>query len=579
MITLILLSALALVNGQVKFEAFDCTNPQEIRMLAHENCEIHSGHTEVKNFVIVQNNPRKNVTGFTCERKQTALVDYCGHYSSTKATGQSTIRIPMVVTESECRNMVTRGEYSADGVTHNVKMNSINHLSWFTHGSVKMDGDNIQCTGEPLRLHNGQVNKNMIRQVIQEITIQQIQLIIENDEVLLQSGEVVGKAKKGVGTVDTKTVIWTSPEPNECKKSVITTMKLTTKDGISYINKDHMIKIDKKSRVYNPQCKITYFETNDENLYLMEENEASKLEMYNKASVLVSSHIQTQLDFLGSRVSTVIKDAYSVSTDPQCHEINWAPLHKTLKLSANKFTRNLGDVSVVFTCSALTVELDSNNTQCYIHPPVLTGESSRRYIDPETRIILTDSVSTSCKRDTSPIIKATNGKFYAISPHAIEIVPDKTSRNADKKGEKTHGLYPLEVVNSWLSNAYLSHIHKSLSINYAWGRIDTEVNTMVNQLTDTYDRIKNMDIKSTLLGIDLDHVGAQCGIASATILAVLIMYWTIELVLKLIMVHDKTKTYKQSLIEAGFGHLTVLAERHKVKEREEDDKQYASLKL
>ena len=579
MYAVLLFGAFALIECQTKFEAYDCRKPQDIRMMAHENCHVHSGHLEVKDYVIIQNNRRKNTTGYTCEITETVLVDYCGHYSSTKATGQSTIHVPKMVSEEECRNMAMKGVHTVDGVAHSVRMNSMNHISWFSHGSVKFDGDNIECQGQSIRLHNGQINKNMIRQVIQEVKIQKVQIIVDNNQALLQSGEVIGNAYNGYGTVDAKSVIWTAPQANECQKSIITTLKLTSRDGTSYINKDHMIKIDKKNRAYNPQCKISYWETNDKNLHIMDVKDADKLQMFDKSSVLVSSHIQTQLDFLGSRVASVIKDAYSVAMDPQCHEINLAPLHKTLKLSANKYTRNLGDISVVFTCKPLTVELDTNHTQCFVHPPILMGNNEAKYIDPETRIIIDNSIPTACSRDSSPILKATNGQFYAISPKPIEITPDQNKLNDNANQQKTHGLYPQEVVEDWLANAYLPHITRSYSLTYEWGKMDKSFNSMVGHLTETYDNLKNFNVKDVLLGLNFDHIGAQCGVASLCILIALLGYWTVELALKLILVHDKTKSYKQTFVEAGFGHLRVLSQWHKKNVDKDMNKDYDDINL
>ena len=62
----------------------------------------------------------------------------------------------------ECRKMATKGTLTIENNDVKTPLNEITHSSFFTHGSVKYTGDNIECTGESLRLSNGQVNQNMI---------------------------------------------------------------------------------------------------------------------------------------------------------------------------------------------------------------------------------------------------------------------------------------------------------------------------------------------------------------------------------------------------------------------------------
>ena len=133
------------VKGQIKIEAFSCDKPSEVRMLAHENCAVHSGHSQAEEFTIIQSNPRRNITGYKCEIMESTIINYCGHYSSTKATGESRYHVAKKVSNEKCREMASKGTYEAGGVIHTVRMNAMNHIAWFTHGSVQFSGTNIAC--------------------------------------------------------------------------------------------------------------------------------------------------------------------------------------------------------------------------------------------------------------------------------------------------------------------------------------------------------------------------------------------------------------------------------------------------
>ena len=70
------------------------------------------------------------------------------------------------------------------------------------------------------------------------------------------------------------------------------------------------------------------------------------------------------------------------------------------------------------------------------------------------------------------------------------------------------------------------------------------------------------EVKTQILGLSWDHIGAQCGFISLAIIVPLVLYWTVELSIKIVKVHKEGKPYRQTLMEAGFGHVTLLAERH-----------------
>ena len=89
----ILIMMMNLACGQ-EFTAFDCDNATEAKFFRHSDCNRH--HEKVKEYYLVQDEARWNVTGYKCEVHHTYVTGYCGHYSATKMTG-STVKIRKIV--------------------------------------------------------------------------------------------------------------------------------------------------------------------------------------------------------------------------------------------------------------------------------------------------------------------------------------------------------------------------------------------------------------------------------------------------------------------------------------------------
>ena len=393
----------------------------------------------------------------------------------------------------------------------------------------------------------------MIRQVRVEAKIQEVRVIIDKGEAMLSTGEVLGKARMGSGSADLKTVVWDQPSDTDCDIAIITQLELKTADNKNYYNNEHMVAFTQTEKAYSQTCHVTYWNTNIEGLFLLD-TRSPNLARMNMDSINIYAHWQSQIDFLGSKISSPAKSAYTAATDPECLRLQIAPLHQTLQLPSHRFTRNLGDASVLFKCTPCTVKL-ANTTEeddCYVQPPVVDKKGKRWYIDPSTRILLQAGAVTSCEDSSAPVLKAIKGQFYAISPTPREVFPTQSTGPKVEMGDGLeHGLYPQRVIEAWLSAAYIQHIHRSLTVGYSSNNgAQTPVYTMIGHLTDTYRKLKDGDMASILLGINWDKIGARCGLVATMALIVYLLYKMIVLIVRFVVAYDKKKTYRQIFKEA-----------------------------
>ena len=93
----------------------------------------------------------------------------------------------------------------------------MNSIKYYTHGGVTYTGTNIHCTGESLRLENGKINSNMIRQEHIIIAIRKYQLIEVEGTVIDPITQVKlaqtqsGNARSGTKTLNILLVSYVRP--------------------------------------------------------------------------------------------------------------------------------------------------------------------------------------------------------------------------------------------------------------------------------------------------------------------------------------------------------------------------------
>ena len=569
----LLLFVLAFSYGE-ELAAYDCSAPTSSRFLAHHHCLKEDAHHSHEKYTVAQFNTRKNVTGVRCAIRMTAQVGYCGHYSATKLTDQSAYNVPVEVSIDDCSKMATSLTYQSGGVLHTLRMNQLNRVKFFTHGSISYDGSNIHCNGQPMRLANGKVNQHMLRVVHLQIKLQQVGLKVDDNAVYTAEGHYLGPATQLGGRDDLETVVWPSSASVGCNIGAIGAMTFTTSNGNILTNAEHMVQIVKKRNVYHEGCRVSYFETSAPGILLLKKGMMGKVNKANSMSTRVASHFQSQIDFLGAQLLKQMRDSYQLRYDPECRLMGASQLHRTVALPSHRFYRNLGDVSVIFSCKDVKVKPRiTDERRCYVQPPVSSPDGTPMFLDPETRILLHTGTEVRCSSATAPILKTVTGGFVAFTPDEKIIKPDAADNSdAEDKldSEVDHGLYSAEVVEDWLSSAYLEHIHQTLTVGGGEGGL-VPIPTMVNGIRSTYqEMLTTAKANIGFLGLDWNWLGNKCALVLMILLVVYSLYWVLELTLKFLMVLETEKRIMHALFRTCFSGLFLMAEETARKLRPEN---------
>ena len=124
-----------------------------------------------------------------------------------------------------------------------------------------------------------------------------------------------------------------------------------------------------------------------------------------------------------------------------CEKIAEMPLHETMRLGGSRFVRNMGDVSVTFTCRAVIVEAANKSDSCYKQVRVVEGEEIY-YLDPATRILLQKGSQTVCSVANVPAVQDTKGRLVVFDPEIRVVNPTSLQNLVKHKGVvEAKGLY------------------------------------------------------------------------------------------------------------------------------------------
>ena len=556
------------VKGQ-EFEGYDCRQPSDAKFFSHDNCYLHNTNIRTEDYFVVQRNGRRNLTSHRCEMHVTSEVGYCGHYSATKVTDESSYHVPTRILSEVCRKAATEGVLNWGGHEHQVAQNRINMISYFTHGSLDWSTTNVHCTGESLRRKDGSVTANMVKQLKIQFKIQTIQVMSINGNMSTLSGKQLGPYTRGYGYDGMATVVWDSPE-DQCELGVVGKMPLTTTDDRVYYNHDHLVQLTRGITSYDANCGQAYVETDLDGILLIKAVRGIRMGKMNPHSVQFNAQLQTQINYLSTEVSQRFGRQYKKRTDPDCRDIMESPLHQTTKLGSESFLRNLGDVSVKFQCSPIKVQALNTTDKCYKAIPAVDGYGKLWFLEPESKILLEKSSETFCSIANVPIVRAIDGNYYAFDPEPrqVMIAPPNDEIPAAEGGQK--GIYAADTINSWLNNAYLMSYAEHLAVSHTVkGENGETIYDASDAIQQTWDLAKKVDLKGWLVNMNWDRIGGRCSIAVVSSAAAYLVYGMVMFISRTCIIYGGGDyNVKVSALKAAFSQLYLLNEYIKRKKNE-----------
>ena len=420
-----------------------------------------------------------------------------------------------------------------------------------------------------MRLKSGQVNKNMLREVSLQVLVEEVSLNVDSGEVMMQDGHWLGYEIEGAGQEGAGRVVWEAGSGQKCKKAVLAKMKLTSKDGADHYNHEHLVQLRKKTRGFDTDCGLSYYNTDMTGIFLVEDGSKVRLPDASGQSVSLNAQIQTQLNYLDGQMKRRFEERYNLRRDPLCQQILGAPLHQTIRTGGARFMRNMGDVSVSFKCKEVLVKAANGTEECYKQIRVMNGEKIA-FLDAGTRILLEKGSETLCSAANTPAIEDTKGRIVIYDPKPRVINPTGVQnlvRHEDYV--EGRGIYASGVVDEWLKNAYLQSYHEKYALDFGGisANGNSRVSDQISAINEAYEITKKYDLEELVTGLDMEKIGRNCSIAVCGMVVLYAVYKILDWVVKFMMVVGSGDTEMlTSMFIACFTQFHLLAEARKKQE-------------
>ena len=520
--TMLWSALVVLVHGCLSDElvAFNCENPVNARFLDHEVCNRHSDKLLTKQFSIVQRSSVSKIVGFVCSGWKTSEVGYCGRYSHNKFSAESKFNVPIQFDHDDCLNMVNKRVIVANSQSFPLKMNSINSFSSLSHGSVKYNGDNVECTGDSLRLSDGSVNSNMIRMEHYLIEISQNDLMHVKDSVVNPYSQTkLGDFSSGHSYSKSKTFVWKTT-PKKCSLVKIADINLSSVRSDIWFSNSHQIQFHILDNFYDQGCQIKLSKTNGYDVFLVEATESTThLKQISALDIDISTDSQLRFDFINSKLAGVLRSNFK-NSQPTCTKIQETGLSVTARVGDNVFIRNLGDVSVRFECLRVQVAPVQDDS-CFSMLKVQDINANIWFLEPNTRILLKKAANVPCSPANVPVYQTTDNQLISFSPDRKSVKASHAPLdNATEINTDAAGLYPKVLVSEWLSYAFLQQMAKhsfslftqALCHDSSCHQGQDHPAEFFGRLGRSANRIASLAEKGIWFGIDLQELGGYCSI-------------------------------------------------------------------
>ena len=561
---------IAIVTSDDTFIAFDCQYPENSKFFNHDFCNIHTDKLEKDVFTIVQREEVKQIKGISCSGETNIEVSYCGRYSHDKFTGENIYGKQIIFTREECQRMADTGVYRTETQSFQIKA-GVNMFKTFTHGSVKFDGTNLACTGGEMRLSDGSINGNMIQHIQYKITVSTHTLMVVGNMVIDPYTQTeLGLIDYGTAQSFTTRFVW-PPSKEECKMVKIMEVELESiAEGIWFSNR-HQIQIKTLDTFYDQGCKLKLTKTNAPGLFITEKG--ATIKDMNSKNVDMSVDLQLRFDYVNSKIASTIVTNYK-NQHPICSKIKETTRESVTRTGESTFIKNLGEVSLEFTCKKIEVTPIIGKT-CNTLLKVRDYSNKEWFLEPVTRILMRYAAETPCSPANVPVYRNTENELVSFIPQKRKIQLTATPRtNTTTQEDNKPGLYPQQMVKEWLSYSFMQHLSKHAYNLIATAACRSEScqaihqnpSVMIGYIGNAAEKMAKAMDPTTWIEDNMEKIGRKCSIAVCVMTVVYAIYYTLSLMVKFTMFKDKETGCLQTMMRAmcpGLFIVTKITQNNK----------------
>lgn len=370
-------------------QAYDCSFPLQIQDLSSAHvfpCQLPSAPilSEVKQYLLLQKEKRREIAAYQCQLLLTRTVDYCGVYDhQTRYPEKEFYLSPQVVDAATCLTWHLKRTFSHPDtqVSQELKWGE-NEIHYYRHGpegaghAYTTPQGELKCIGTPF--YWGKRDDWLSHAVVHEkafITLSNETLIVGKDQQVLAFQDQLRlpcRAPEQACMVEQGTYVWTYTT-EWCPLALLRTV---TGSEVSNPDKDKVFMSSDGSltRLIHQglvqHCSTPMISTNYPDIFLLDEALHSEHQFHRKirpAEIDLSKYINNRDDFLYSQLSQALSKEFEHLLVSHCQDqgrprplffLNHhaQPDLSTWSLGNGSFATSTGDVVYQYQCQPILVQ-------------------------------------------------------------------------------------------------------------------------------------------------------------------------------------------------------------------------------
>ena len=436
---LAVLGAQVLAKDEYKVEAYDCSQPMNIKMFKRAaRCRFNPEVEGVPEKIsILQHLNSQTVSGYKCQVTSHRNMYYCGLWSYSKPILSAEQEQTLVITAQSCAEMARSRQFvTPQGrKTETLVVPGRTYIMEFSAGFQTVSNSEIKCQGTDI-LIDGSIQKGIVTHMEYVIQIETEVFSVEGSEIrAMSSSELLACNPRGpsMGCVGAlHTYAWSQPADSCTYKKIREVQGLLAPYYFASTENELFYELKGGYALPIPCGGYKAFSTNVKDIVLVRSSEMtdeSKIEKIRAQDVSYAAEIRSLSLFFRFKLQVVEgrKDALgkSVVCALNVKEPGLAAPHR---VENDTFLFRRSDVIYQYTCKKVIVELVESES-CF-QGAQIKQVGKYKFMNLENRMLQQDSPREPCIQNFPRVLRGIDS-WIRFGPKVKGVPPPKTEQHGN----------------------------------------------------------------------------------------------------------------------------------------------------
>jgi len=465
-------------------EYTDCSKPSNLQSFdLNSMCTLNKGGLRSPGgelFTLLQRTTEFEMSGYSCEVRQSEFTYYCGSFSHSKVATVPTIEISIPLSYRACDQIIaTRKSLTQDGgAMYPVEINAETILHLNEQGQLTTKDNAVACRGLSTKV-GGELIDNIVKLAQFRIKIQEEKFMVKDQmvEVMSQHERLKCRPTESGCQTNDRTYIWENKQ-GRCSLEKIQDIAIQ-KLGTWVIDENKKILLNITGEVQSPVgCPIgKILSTEYKDLFLVSKNKEAKFPELRATNLRIDYQIAGAADYLMYAIEKNYKLLKSQFFTDLCQYRVESFTQGIFKLEQH-YGLIRGQALFSFDCKNSIANVREEK-YCFDKVPV----EPSGFVDPISKLYAKDAARIPCTTTFPLTVKTTTG-WIQLSPN-IKSVPapeDRANQIVQPSHEdmSTGGFYTERETIEWEQLINFPVFHEALSRSISSGACESDDTCQTN---------------------------------------------------------------------------------------------------